>query len=110
MAQCGDTETIERGDFEYVNLHWYLIAQLNGPVIEAALKKTWVSLSSANDKEGDSTTPREIEALCQPLSPWPTIFLLGQSQVHDYCGAARPTTSTRSSFEYYDQAENHRSS
>ena len=32
-------ETIERGDFEYVNLHWYLIAQLNGPAIEAAAKK-----------------------------------------------------------------------
>ena len=104
-------ETIERGDFEYVNLHWYLIAQLNGPAIEAASKKDMgVFIISPNDKGGRLYNPPEkLKQLCQPLEPmaFNDLFCWANPQVHTIsCGAARPSDFDThvQALEYYDQA------
>ena len=104
-------ETIERGDFEYVNLHWYLIAQLNGPAIEAASKKDMgVFIISPNDKGGQLYKPPEkLKQLCQPLEPmaFNDLFCWTNPHVHTIsCGAARPGDFDThvQALEYYDQA------
>ncbi len=104
-------ETIERGDFEYVNLHWYLIAQLNGPAIEAASKKDMgVFIISPNDKGGQLYNPPEkLKQLCQPLEPmaFNDLFCWTNPHVHTIsCGAARPSDFDThvQALEYYDQA------
>ena len=105
-------ETIERGDFEYVNLHWYLIAQLNGPAIEAAAKKDMgVFIISPNDKGGRLYTPPEkLKQLCQPLHPmvFNDLFCWANPNVHTIsCGAARPSDFDThvQALEYYDRAK-----
>jgi len=104
-------ETIERGDFEYINLHWYLIAQLNGPAIEAAAKKDMgVFIISPNDKGGRLYNPPEkLEQLCQPLEPmvFNDLFCWANPHVHTIsCGAARPSDFDThvQALEYYDRS------
>lgn len=104
-------ETIERGDFEYVNLHWYLIAQLNGPAIEAAAKKDMgVFIISPNDKGGRLYNPPEkLKDLCQPLEPmaFNDLFCWANPHVHTIsCGAARPSDFDThvDALEHYDRA------
>jgi len=104
-------ETIERGDFEYVNLHWYLIAQLNGPAIEAAARKDMgVFIISPNDKGGRLYNPPEkLRQLCQPLEPmvFNDLFCWANPHVHTIsCGAARPSDFDThiQALEFYNQA------
>lgn len=104
-------ETIDRGEFEYVNLHWYLIAQLNGPAIEAAAKKDMgVFIISPNDKGGRLYNPPEkLRQLCQPLQPmvFNDLFCWANPHVHTIsCGAARPSDFDThiQALEFYDQA------
>ncbi len=106
------TETIERGDFDYVNLHWYLIAQLNGPSIEAAAKRDMgVFIISPNDKGGRLyNPPQKLVDLCDPLEPmaFNDLFCWANPDVHTIsCGAARPSdfdTHIRA-LDHYDKAE-----
>jgi len=105
------TETIERGDFEYVNIHWYLIAQLNGPSIEAAAKKDMgVFIISPNDKGGRLYRPSEkICQICDPLEPmaFNDLFCWANPNVHTIsCGAARPEDFDThvNALEHYDKA------
>ncbi len=50
------TEAAETGEFDYVNLHWYWINQVNWPAIEAATRHDMgVFIISPNDKGGSST-------------------------------------------------------
>jgi predicted aldo/keto reductase-like oxidoreductase len=49
-------KTIETGNFDYVNLHWYYINQWNWPAIEAATRHDMgVFIISPSDKGGNST-------------------------------------------------------
>ena len=96
----GSTETIvktiETGEFDYVNLHWYYINQFNWPAIEAARSQDMgVFIISPSDKGGKLyDPPQKLVELCQPLSPmvFNDLFCLSHSQVHTLSlGAARPT-------------------
>ena len=95
----GPTEVIVRainsGRFDYVNLHWYYINQLNWPAIEAATRQDMgVFIISPSDKGGKLYAPPEkLVRLCAPLSPmvFNDLFCLSHSRVHTLSiGAARP--------------------
>lgn len=96
----GSTDTImqaiETNQFDYVNLHWYYINQLNWPAIEAAQQRDMgVFIISPSDKGGLLyKPPQKLVELCQPLSPmvFNNLFCLSRFQVHTLSlGASRPT-------------------
>ncbi len=86
---------IETGLFDYVNLHWYYINQLNWPAIEAATQQDMgVFIISPSDKGGQLyNPPQKLVELCKPLSPmvFNNLFCLSHPQVHTLSvGASRP--------------------
>lgn len=90
------TKTIETSEFDYVNLHWYYINQLNWSAIEAARRQDMgVFIISPSDKGGKLyEPPPKLVELCKPLSPivFNDLFCLSHPQVHTLSlGAARPT-------------------
>lgn len=105
-------ELIDSGEFEYVNLHWYLTNQLNAPAIEAAARHDMgVFIISPNDKGGQLySPPAKLRELCHPLDPmvFNDLFCLSDPRVHTLsCGAARPEDFDAhiAGLEYYDQAD-----
>jgi len=68
MAAVGHDED---GGFDFVNLHWYYIFDVNRPAIElAADRDLGVFIISPTDKGGHLHTPSpELVDLCAPLSP-----------------------------------------
>lgn len=88
-------EAIETDGFDYVNLHWYYINQVNWAAIEAATRHDMgVFIISPSNKGGllYDPSPRLVE-LCAPLSPivFNNLFCLSHPQVHTLSvGAARP--------------------
>lgn len=89
-------KTIETNQFDYVNLHWYYINQLNWPAIEAANRlDLGVFIISPSDKGGKLyQPPQKLVDLCSPLSPmvFNDLFCLSHPQVHTLSvGASRPT-------------------
>ncbi len=88
-------EAIQGGDFDYVNLHWYFVNELNWPAIEAATAKDMgVFIISPNDKGGRLySPPAKMVQLCAPLSPmqFNALFCLSRPEVHTLsCGVSRP--------------------
>jgi predicted aldo/keto reductase-like oxidoreductase len=88
-------QAIESNQFDYVNLHWYYINQINWPAIEAAQKHDMgVFIISPSDKGGLLYKPSQrLIDLCAPLSPmvFNDLFCLSHPQVHTLSlGAARP--------------------
>jgi hypothetical protein len=88
-------KTIATNQFDYVNLHWYYINQVNWPALEAAAEKDMgVFIISPSDKGGMLyQAPKKLVDLCAPLSPmvFNDLFCLSHSQVHTLSlGAARP--------------------
>lgn len=89
-------DTIDTGEFDYVNLHWYYIFQNNWPAIEAASRQDMgVFIISPSDKGGHLYHPPDkLVKLCDPLSPimFNDLFCLSHAQVHTLSvGASRPT-------------------
>jgi predicted aldo/keto reductase-like oxidoreductase len=112
-AMCEEiVAAIETGEFDYVNLHWYFVNDLNWPAIEAATKHDMgVFIISPNDKGGKlyESPPKLIE-LCQPLSPieFNDLYCLSKPQVHTLSiGAAKPSDFDEhiSALKYYDNLE-----
>ena len=100
---------IESDEFEYVNLHWYFVNDLNWSCIEAASKRDMgVFIISPNDKGGKLyAPPAKLVDLCQPLSPmqFNSLYCLNRSQVHTLsCGAANPGDFDEhiAALEHYD--------
>jgi predicted aldo/keto reductase-like oxidoreductase len=88
--------TINTGEFDYVNLHWYWVNQINWPAIEAATRQDMgVFIISPNDKGGKLYEPPEkLVRLCAPLSPmaFNNLFCLLRPEVHTLSiGPSRPT-------------------
>ncbi|MBI4323697.1 MAG: aldo/keto reductase [Chloroflexi bacterium] len=88
-------EAIESEEFDYVNLHWYFVNDLNWPAIEAAhARDMGVFIISPNDKGGKLYAPSpKLARLCAPLTPmqFNDLYCLARHQVHTLsCGAARP--------------------
>jgi uncharacterized protein len=89
-------DAITQGDFDYVNLHWYFVNDLNWPCVQAATARDMgVFIISPNDKGGKLYEPSEKMArLCAPLSPmqFNDLYCLARPEVHTLsCGVARPS-------------------
>jgi uncharacterized protein len=103
-------EAVNTGEFDYVNLHWYFVNELNWPAIEAAERLDMgVFIISPNDKGGKlHTPPKKLVDLCKPLTPmqFNGLFCLSRPQVHTLsCGAARPGDFDEhvAALDYYDR-------
>jgi uncharacterized protein len=88
-------DAINSGEFDYVNLHWYFVNDLNWPAIEAARSRDMgVFIISPNDKGGKLyEPPRKLVELCAPLTPmqFNDLYCLARQEVHTLsCGVARP--------------------
>ena len=89
-------EAVNTGEFDYVNLHWYFVNDLNWPAVQAAHRQDMgVFIISPNDKGGKLQEPGEkIKALSAPLTPmqFNDLYCLNRPEVHTLsCGAAKPT-------------------
>ncbi|MBE0544115.1 MAG: aldo/keto reductase [Verrucomicrobia bacterium] len=103
-------ETITQADFDYVNLHWYFVNDLNWPCIEAATARDMgVFIISPNDKGGKLyEPPKKLVDLCAPLTPmqFNALYCLARPQVHTLsCGASKPGDFDEhlGALAYYDQ-------
>jgi predicted aldo/keto reductase-like oxidoreductase len=104
-------ETIRGGEFDYLNLHWYFVNDLNWSCIEAAAQKDMgVFIISPNDKGGKLyEPPAKLVDLCTPLTPmaFNDLYCLARPQVHTLsCGVAKPSDFDAhiAALEHYDRA------
>ncbi|MDB6041288.1 MAG: putative oxidoreductase of the aldo/keto reductase family [Verrucomicrobiales bacterium] len=105
-------EAVESDAFDYVNVHWYFVNDLNWPAIKAAhARDMGVFIISPNDKGGKLyTPPQKLVELCRPLSPmiFNDLYCLARPEVHTLsCGAARPADFDEhiKALEYYDRID-----
>jgi predicted aldo/keto reductase-like oxidoreductase len=89
-------ETVGSGEFDYMNVHWYFVNDLNWAAIEAARRlDLGVFIISPNDKGGKLyDPPAKLVELCAPLTPmeFNDLYCLARPEVHTLsCGAARPS-------------------
>jgi uncharacterized protein len=104
-------EAIRTGEFDYVNLHWYFVNDLNWPAVLAAEEMDMgMFIISPNDKGGKLyDPPPKLSELCAPLTPmqFNDLYCLARPEVHTLsCGAARPTDFDEHirALDYYDTA------
>ncbi len=98
---------IGSGEFDYVNLHWYFVNDLNWPAVLAARAQDMgVFLISPNDKGGKLYEPSpRMKELCAPLTPmqFNDLYCLAREQVHTLsCGVRQPAD-----FDEHVQALDH---
>ena len=103
-------EAIMQGDFDYVNLHWYFVNDLNWSCVEAAAARDMgVFIISPNDKGGKLyEPPAKLVQLCAPLPPmqFNDLYCLARPQVHTLsCGVAKPADFDDhiAALTFYDQ-------
>jgi predicted aldo/keto reductase-like oxidoreductase len=103
-------EAVNTGEFDYVNLHWYFVNDLNWPAILAARRHDMgVFIISPNDKGGKLQEPGDkINSLSAPLTPmqFNDLYCLNREEVHTLsCGAAKPTDFDEhvAALEFYDR-------
>ncbi len=89
-------EAIRSDEFDYINVHWYFVNDLNWPaILEARQRDMGVFIISPNDKGGKLySPPPKLAELCAPLTPmqFNDLYCLARSEVHTLsCGAARPS-------------------
>jgi len=102
---------IRSDEFDYVNLHWYFVNDLNRPCIaEAAQRDMGVFIISPNDKGGKLYLELpKLRPLCAPLTPmqFNDLYCLARPEVHTLSlGAARPTDFDEhvAALEHYETA------
>ncbi|MBT5926482.1 MAG: aldo/keto reductase [Verrucomicrobia bacterium] len=105
-------EAVKTDAFDYVNLHWYFVNDLNWSSVEAASDRDMgVFIISPNDKGGMLyDPPAKLLGLCDPLSPmaFNNLYCLAKPQVHTLSiGAARPSDFDEhiASLKYFDMAK-----
>jgi predicted aldo/keto reductase-like oxidoreductase len=86
---------IESDGFDYINVHWYFVNEMNWPAVRAAaVRDMGVFIISPSDKGGKLySPPPKLTRLCQPLSPiqFNDLWCLARPEVHTLSiGAARP--------------------
>jgi predicted aldo/keto reductase-like oxidoreductase len=103
-------ETVNSGGFDYMNVHWYFVNDLNWPAIEAAHKLDMgVFIISPNNKGGKLyEPPQKLADLCAPLSPmqFNDLYCLARPQVHTLsCGVNKPGDFDEhvAALEFYDK-------
>ena len=89
-------DAVNSNEFDYFNVHWYFVNDLNWSAIEAANRLDMgVFIISPNDKGGKLyDPPAKLVDLCKPLTPmqFNALYCLARPQVHTLsCGAARPS-------------------
>ena len=89
-------DAVNSGEFDYCNVHWYFVNDLNWAAIEAAHQLDMgVFIISPNDKGGKLyEPPKKLVALCAPLTPmqFNGLYCLARKEVHTLsCGATKPT-------------------
>jgi predicted aldo/keto reductase-like oxidoreductase len=101
---------IESDEFDYVNLHWYFVNDLNWRAVRAAnARDMGVFIISPSDKGGKLyEPPRKLVELCAPLSPmiFNDLYCLARPEVHTLsCGPARPGDFDEHvrALDYYDR-------
>lgn len=104
-------DAVRSGGFDYFNVHWYFVNDLNWSAIQAATDLDMgVFIISPNDKGGKLYAPPPLLSdLCKPLSPmaFNDLYCLSRPQVHTLSlGAARPGDFDEHlrALESYDQA------
>jgi uncharacterized protein len=103
-------EAVNSGEFDYMNVHWYFVNDLNWAAIEAAHRLDMgVFIISPNDKGGKLyEPPKKLVELCAPLTPmeFNDLYCLARNEVHTLsCGAAKPTDFDEHvrALEFYDK-------
>ncbi len=103
---------VNEGEFDYTNVHWYFVNDLNWPAIEAARRKDMgVFIISPNDKGGKLYEPsRKMIELCEPLTPmqFNDLYCLARPEVHTLSiGASRPGDFDEHirALDYYDRID-----
>jgi predicted aldo/keto reductase-like oxidoreductase len=104
-------DAVNSGEFDYINVHWYFVNDLNWTAIEAAhARDLGVFIISPNDKGGKLQEPsKKMSELCAPLTPmqFNDLYCLARPQVHTLsCGASRPGDFDEhvGALKYYDRA------
>jgi predicted aldo/keto reductase-like oxidoreductase len=102
-------DAVNSAEFDYLNVHWYFVNDLNWPAIEAAHKLDMgVFIISPNDKGGKLyAPPKKLVELCAPLTPmqFNDLYCLSRKEVHTLsCGASRPGDFDEHvrALDYYD--------
>lgn len=105
-------EAVQSDGFDYINVHWYFVNDLNWPaVVEAHRRDMGVFIISPNDKGGKLyDPPRKLAKLCAPLSPmvFNDLYCLSRPEVQTLSlGAACPSDFDEhlKVLEYYDSME-----
>ncbi len=100
------------GQFDYCNLHWYFVNELNWEAIEVAKNQDMgVFIISPNDKGGRLyAPPPKLVELCGDLHPmqWNALFCLSRPEVHTLSmGVSCPQDfdTHLEMLEYYDRAK-----
>ncbi len=79
-------KAIDSDAFDYVNLHWYFVNELNWPAVQAASARDMgVFIISPNDKGGKLySPPAALREWCAPLSPmqWNDLWCLARPEIH----------------------------
>jgi predicted aldo/keto reductase-like oxidoreductase len=103
-------DAVRSDEFDYVNLHWYFVNDLNWVAVEEAARRDMgVFIISPNDKGGKLyAPPPKMVKLCAPLTPmqFNGLYCLARPQVHTLsCGAARPSDFNEhlAALEFYDR-------
>ena len=103
-------EAIDSNEFDYVNLHWYFVNDLNWSAVQAATRRDMgVFIISPNDKGGKLySPPPSLVELCRPLTPmqFNGLYCLGRPEVHTLsCGASKPSDFDEhiQALEFYDR-------
>jgi predicted aldo/keto reductase-like oxidoreductase len=104
------TEAITTGEFDYVNLHWYFVNDLNWSSVVAAHRLDMgVFIISPNDKGGRlQDRPASMAALTAPLTPmqFNDLYCLAHPQIHTLSiGVSKPTDFDEhvAALEHYDR-------
>ena len=103
-------EAVNTGEFDYVNLHWYFVNDLNWSAVLAARRQDMgVFIISPNDKGGKLQEPGDkIKKLSAPLTPmqFNDLYCLNRPEVHTLsCGPSKPTDFDEhvAALEFYDK-------
>ncbi|MCC7374786.1 MAG: aldo/keto reductase [Verrucomicrobiales bacterium] len=103
-------DAVRSDAFDYVNLHWYFVNELNRQAIpEARRRDMGVFIISPNDKGGKLyDPPPKLVELCRPLTPmqFNDLYCLSHPEVHTLSlGAARPSDFDEhvAALEHYDR-------
>lgn len=88
-------DAVRSDEFDYVNVHWYFVNDLNWQtIVEANKRDMGVFIISPNDKGGKLyEPPAKLVELCAPLTPmiFNDLYCLARPEVHTLsCGAAKP--------------------